>query len=430
MVTETTEDAAAPTATGFRLTVLDGEGTYEGTSGRCAIGSHDSNDLRLGDPRVSRFHCEILLDGPEARIRDLGSRNGTVVDGVRVTDAFLRSGSVIKVAGVSLRFDLLEQVRRLPISSRRGFHGVVAESIAMRAALVSIERAAASEVTVLLEGETGTGKGKVAESIHRGGARAKGPFIVVDCGAISQNLLESELYGHERSAFTGATERRVGAFEEARGGTIFLDEVGQLPLDQQPKLLRVLESREIRRVGANAHQKVDVRIVAATNRDLRREVNEGRFRADLYFRLAVLRIPIPPLRERVEDLPLLTKGLLASMGATAETVAALSTPDVLASLRRGAWPGNVRELRNHLERCVAFEEALPIGEEVTPLVATGAATVDASVPYAEARRRALDRFEREYVKALLARHDGKVSQAAEAAGIDRVYLYKLSRRHR
>jgi two-component system, NtrC family, response regulator GlrR len=426
MQTEAATDAIdAPTASGFRLTALESGESHEGTSARCAIGTHESNDFRLGDPKVSRFHCEILLEGPEARIRDLGSRNGTVVDGVRVADAFLRSGSLIKLGSVTVRFDLLEQVRRLPISSRRSFHGVVAESTAMRAALAIIERAAASEMTVLLEGETGTGKGKVAEAIHRGSSRSKKPFIVVDCGAIPGNLLESELYGHEKSSFTGASERRIGAFEEASGGTIFLDEIGELPVEQQPKLLRALESKEVRRVGSNTHQKVDVRIVAATNRDLRREVNEGRFRADLYFRLAVLRIPLPPLRERTEDLPVLAKELLRSMGAADEAVAALCTPELFASLARGAWPGNARELRNHLERCLAFDEALPVGEQRVV-----SSTIDASVPYAEARRRALDAFEQAYVKDLLARHGGKVVQAAAAAGIDRVYLYKLLKRHR
>lgn len=414
----------APTTSGFRVTVVGGA-TFEATSARCSIGTHESNDLRLDDKKVSRFHCEIVLDGPDARIRDLGSRNGTVVDGVRANDAFLRSGSTIQLAGVTLRFEPLEKVRRLPISAHRAFHGLVAESIAMRAALAWIERAAGNDMTVLLEGETGTGKGKAAEAIHRGSARADKPFVVVDCGAIPQSLIESELYGHEKSAFTGATERRIGAFEEASSGTIFLDEIGELPLDQQPKLLRALENREIRRVGSNGYHKVDVRIVAATHRDLRREVNEGRFRADLYFRLAVLRIPLPPLRERAEDIPALSKELLRSMGAPPAAIEALCTPELFASLRRGAWPGNARELRNHLERCLAFEEALPVGDMVAPRAA-----IDASVPYADARRRAIEAFEQAYVTDLLARHHGQVSKAAAAAAMDRVYLYKLVKRHR
>ncbi|MCK6547561.1 sigma 54-interacting transcriptional regulator [Myxococcota bacterium] len=425
----------APIVAGFRLRVVQAPGapepaTFEslGTTARCAIGTHESNDLRLTDRRVSRFHCEILVDGASARIRDLGSRNGTVVDGVRVVEAYLRSGSTIALGSVALTFTLLDQLQRLPLSPRTSFQGVVARSTAMRAALAWIEKAASNELTVLLEGETGTGKGKVAEAIHRGSARAHGPFLVVDCGALPGNLVESELYGHEKSAFTGAVERRIGAFEEASGGTLFLDEIGELPLEQQPKLLRALESKEVRRVGSNVHKKVDVRIVAATNRDLRREVNEGRFRADLYFRLAVLRIELPPLRQRPEDLPALSRALLRSMGAGEEETERLLTPEFLATLARGAWPGNARELRNHLERCLAFEEPLPIGEAMLARPAQGP-QVDVSLPHGEARRRAIDAFERAYVSALLAKHDGKVGQAAAAASIDRVYLYKLARRH-
>lgn len=424
--TDVLEPLDAPVAAGFRVTIIDGgAGSFESTGDRCTIGSHPSNDLHLEDTRVSRFHCEIVIEGSSARVRDLGSRNGTFVDGVRVIEAFLRAGSALKAGGVTLRFDLLEQARRIALSSRTSYHGVVARSVAMRAALVLIERASANDLTVLLEGETGTGKGKVAEAIHKGSPRSKGPFLVVDCGAIPANLVESELYGHEKSAFTGATERRIGAFEEASGGTLFLDEIGELPIEQQPKLLRVLESREIRRVGSNQHRKVDVRIIAATNRDLRREVNEGRFRADLFFRLAVLRIPLPPLRERAEDLPALARELLRGMGARDEEIERLCTDELVASLRRGAWPGNARELRNHLERCLAFDEPLPVTESLQREVTA----IDASLPYGEARRRAIESFERAYVRELLAKHDGKMTQAAAAAGIDRVYLYKLARRH-
>jgi two-component system, NtrC family, response regulator GlrR len=424
------------TVVGFRVAVVDGAPatSWQSTSARCAIGSHEGNDLVVADQTVSRFHCEITMDaavGP--RIRDLGSKNGTVVDGVRVVDAFLRSGSTMKLGAVTLRFDFVGHVSKIPISERTSFHGLVAESVAMRMALALIERAASSDMTVLLEGETGTGKSRVAEAIHRAGARASKPFLVVDCGAIPANLLESELFGHERNAFTGAGERRIGAFEEAHGGTIFLDEIGELPLDLQPKLLRALEAREIRRLGSNHWQKIDVRIVAATNRDLRTEVNEGRFRSDLYFRLAVLRIELPPLRARLEDLPALAKGLLASIGAKQPEIDALFTPDFLASLRRGAWAGNIRELRNHLERCLVFQEALPIGElAASPSgqsATSSAPTVDAREPYAVARRRAIEEFERVYVRELLALHDSKMTPAATAAGVGRVYLYKLARRH-
>ena len=425
--TEAIEAADAPTTAGFRLTVLPGSEPLDFHGGRATIGTHERNDVRLTDARVSRFHCDLSLEAGEVKVRDLGSRNGTLLDGVRVVEAFVRSGSQLVLGGTTLRFELLEQAARLPISMRREFHGVIAESIPMRAALAYVERAAKSEMTVLLEGETGTGKGKVADAIHRASARGRGPFIVVDCGAIPEALIESELYGHEKGSFTGASERRAGAFEDAAGGTIFLDEIGELPLEQQPKLLRVLESKEIRRVGSSAHHKVDVRIIAATHRDLRRDVNLGRTRADLYFRLAVLRIVLPPLRERAEDLPALARELLHGSGASVETAARLLTPELLNVLRRGAWPGNVRELRNYLERCLAFEEALPLGEVSS---AHACAAIDASVPYALARRRTLDDFERRYVQALLVRHGGKVSQAAATAGMDRVYLHKLSKRHR
>ncbi len=350
-------DLHASAVVGFRVSVVDGAPakSWDATSSRCTIGSQEGNDLQLEDRAVSRFHCEIAIDGPLAKVRDLGSKNGTSVDGVRVVEAFLRSGSLIRVGAVTLRFDLLENVSRVPISQNTEFHGLVAGSTAMRMALALIERAAASDMTVLLEGETGTGKGKAAEAIHRGSARAKKPFLVVDCGAIPANLLESELFGHERNAFTGAGDRRIGAFEEASGGTIFLDEIGEMPIELQAKLLRVLESKEIRRLGSNQHQKVDVRIIAATNRDLRAEVNEGRFRADLYFRLAVLRIPLPPLRSRQEDLPALAAELLSQIGASDDAKQALLTPEMLKGLTRAAWPGSgaggtARALTSGLEK--------------------------------------------------------------------------------
>jgi len=421
----------ADTVAGFRLTVVDGgvAKSCDATSARCAIGSQEGNDLQLDDRAVSRFHCEIVMDGARAKIRDLGSRNGTVVDGVGVVEAYLRAGSLIRVGGITLRFDLLENVTRIPVSSTTDFHGLVGKSVAMRSAMALVERAAATDTTVLIEGETGTGKGKATEAIHRGSARAKKPLLVVDCGAIPANLLESELFGHEKNAFTGAGDRRIGAFEEASGGTIFLDEIGEMPIELQPKLLRVLESKEIKRLGSNQHQKVDVRIIAATNRDLRAEVNEGRFRADLYFRLAVLRITLPPLRARREDLSALVEELLTQIGASEEAKKALLTPELTRTIERAAWPGNVRELRNYLERCLVFQEPQPVGEAAPAPSGGSGVDVDTSLPYALARERALASFERQYVRGLIDRHGGKVSAAAAAAGTGRVYLYKLARRH-
>ncbi len=414
----------------FRLSLLEGPKpglTWDSTGDSSSIGFHESNDLVIEDPTVSRFHCEIRVDGAGARLRDLESYNGTLLDGVTVFDALLRDGSLIKLGRVTLRFELSAEQNRLPLSERTRFGGLVGRSVAMRSSFALLERAAATDFTVLIEGETGTGKGEAAEALHAASRRAKKELVVVDCGAIPANLLESELFGHEKGAFTGAAERRVGAFEEASGGTIFLDEIGELPLDLQPKLLRVLENREIRRVGSNRHQPVDVRVVAATNRDLRAEVNAGRFRPDLYFRMVVVRIPLPSLRQRPEDLPLIVEEILARMKLTAEEAAPLRTPERLAGLQGAAWPGNVRELRNHLERCLVYREPLPL--EPAPPEPSGSFAVDGHLSYAEARERALAEFERLYMEALLREHHGSVSQAAETAQVTRVHLYRLMRRH-
>jgi two-component system response regulator GlrR len=303
----------------------------------------------------------------------------------------------------------------------------------LRATFALLERAAATTATVLLDGETGTGKGAMAEAIHVESARKDKPFVVVDCAALSPTLLDSELFGHERGAFTGADRARAGAFEEADGGTVFLDEIGELPLELQPKLLRVLENREVRRVGQNTRRPIDVRLIAATNRDLRAEVNAGRFRADLYYRLAVVKITAPPLRARPDDLPALVRAMLTAMAATPEELAALTGPDVMARLAANAWPGNVRELRNYLERSLVLQGPAPLagaGSTAAALAAppTAALAIDPSVPYALARRRMLDGFERAYAEAVLAAHDGKVAAAARAAGIARFSFYRLLRR--
>jgi transcriptional regulator with PAS, ATPase and Fis domain len=413
----------------FRLTLVEGQPRgleWESSGDRCSVGSHASNDLVLDDSTVSRFHCEIVVDRRGARVRDLGSLNGTVVDGTRVVEAFLRDGSVVRVGRTGLRFELEAQQNAFAVSEQRSFGGLVGESIAMRAAFAVLERVAASDSTVLIEGETGTGKEVAAESIHHRSARAEGPLVVVDCGAVPPNLLESSLFGHEKGAFTGADQRRIGAFEEASGGSIFLDEIGELPLELQPKLLRVIERRQIQRVGSSAQKTVDVRIVAATNRDLRAMVNAGTFRADLYYRLAVVRVRLPALRERPEDIPGLVEHFLDALRAPAEPRARLTAPDFVGSLCRAAWPGNVRELRNALERClvldrIAFEPEHSSGS-VEP-------ALDLDLPYEDARRRALADFERRYLRALLAAHRDNVSQAARAAGLGRVYLHRLLKRH-
>jgi DNA-binding NtrC family response regulator len=414
----------------FRLSVVEGAevgSTWESAQDTCSIGSHPSNDFVIDEATVSRFHCEIRMAREGVRVRDLDSLNGVVVDGVTVKDALLRGGSLLRLGRQVVRFDFSAENNRLLLSARTRFGSLVGTSAAMRACFALLERAAGTDATTLLEGETGTGKSQAAQALHQESARRDKPFVVVDCGAIPPNLLESELFGHEKGSFTGAVARRVGAFEEAQGGTVFLDELGELPLELQPKLLRVLEAREIRRVGANAFQPVDVRMIAATHQDLRAQVNAGTFRSDLFFRLAVVRITLPSLRQRPEDLPAVAEQVLVSLGADERRRAALLTPEFIARLRQSAWPGNVRELRNHLERCLVFEDSLSPQSEAPPPDAGTA--IDPDLPYAEARRRALDDFERRYLEALLERHRGKVAQAAAAANMDRVYLYRLLRRH-
>ena len=461
--------AAAPaihTVRGFRLTVVEGPGegkSWQSEGDRCSIGSFANNDFVIEDATVSRYHCEIRIDADGARAVDLQSRNGTFIDGVQVVEGFLRGGSILRLGRAVIRFQFRNESNQLPLSDSSSFGFMVGGSVAMRTAFAMLERAARSDATVLLEGETGTGKGRAAESIHRASARRDKPFMVVDCGSIPANLLESELFGHEKGAFTGAETRRIGVFEEAEGGTIFLDEIGEMPQELQPKLLRVLENREIRRVGSNAFRPVDVRVVAATNRDLRAEVNAARFRSDLYFRLAVVRIELPPLRRRPEDIPMLVESFLShpAMEGHAEK---LTAPDFVAHLQRAAWPGNVRELKNYLERCVVFDEALPppVGEpggldhtsEIRIDEVDGAAggeqrrreprdtdvspagdrrailRIDLDMQLSDARKLAVEEFERRYLSGLLERHDGRVAQAAAAAGIDRVYMYKLLRRYK
>jgi len=428
---ETLPFAAATSVPGsvrrFRLTVIEGPEpgrARESRTDRCSIGHHPLNDLVVKDPTVSRFHCEVRVDEGRLRVRDLDSRNGSVVDGVPAVDAFLRDGSRLRLGRVVVGVSIGEESARVRLSERSEFGDLVGASPAMRACFALMERAAESDVTLLLEGETGTGKSIAAEAIHRAGARGGGPFVVVDCGAIPAPLLESELFGHEKGAFTGAIERRKGAFEEADGGTIFLDEIGELPLELQPKLLRVLEQRQIRRVGSNKLIPVGVRLIAATNRDLRVEVNAGRFRSDLFFRLAVVRIPIPPLRRRAEDIPALVERLLVAGGDAGPGADALREPARLAELARAAWPGNVRELRNHVDRCVFFRDAAPPPDE--PLASP---SIDLAAPFSEARRRAVEEFERAYLAGQLERHEGRMKDTAEAAGINRVHLYKLLRRY-
>ena len=413
----------------LRLTVEQGTGAGReilSRAHRLVLGSDEGVDLTLADPAVSRFHCEIRVEEGRVWIRDLGSRNGTLVDGVRVIEAELDPGARIGLGRTRLRFDLGAEHVSVPLSERDRLGRLVGGSNAMRAVFAVLERAARTDATILLEGETGTGKEAAAESIHDASPRRSQPFVVIDCGAIPPNLLESELFGHEKGAFTGASAPRTGAFEAAHRGTIFLDEIGELAPELQPKLLRVLERREVKPIGANQYQPADVRVIAATNRDLRAEVNARRFRADLYYRLAVVEVRLPPLRERREDLPLLVATLTEHLPA--EVRAELSGPAYLDDLVRHSWPGNVRELRNFLERSAALGPGLsrPAG---APAQEDGPVAVDASRPLRETRDGWNRRCERQYLDDLLRQHGDNLAGAARAASIDRAHLYRLLWKH-
>lgn len=413
----------------LRVASGEDEGAVFGTGARrCVIGTHPTADVRLHDRTVSRFHCELVMTPTEIVLCDLQSRNGTQIDGVRIERAHLHDGAVITVGSTQLVLSLEDEPHRVPISSATSFGDLVGISVPMRRAFALLEQAARSDATVLLTGETGTGKEAAAEALHREGPRSAAPFIVVDCAALTPSLLESELFGHERGAFTGAAGRRTGAFEAAHTGTVFLDEIGELPLDLQPRLLRVLEQRRVRRVGSNDQTAIDVRIVAATNRDLRAEVNARRFRSDLYYRLAVVEIEMPPLRERRQDVPLIAQRMLAKRVADASVLAVLRRPKVIAKLQHDEWPGNVRELRNFLERCLTFEEPAP-SDEGGDAQEPALVEVDATASFKVERERWIRSFEGRYLAGVMQAHQGNVSAAARAANLDRVYFYRLLWKH-
>jgi DNA-binding NtrC family response regulator len=386
--------------------------SFRATGPRCVIGTHDSADLILKDATVSRFHCELSLDGGVVIVRDLGAKNRTLVDGVPVLVAPLSDGNVLTLGKSQVRFARDVGALRVPLSPREQFGGMVGRGVAMRSVFAVLERAAAADATVLLGGETGTGKDAAALAIHSESSRRNGPFVVVDLAVAPAGLLGSELFGHEKGAFTGANQAREGAFERAHGGTVFLDEIGDLDLELQPQLLRVIESRTVQRIGGSERKPIDVRVIAATHRDLRADVNAKRFRSDLYYRLAVLEVRLPALRERAEDIPRLVEALVAELDPENEAPFARD-PAWVAGLVRHPWPGNIRELRNYLER------AIGLGRNHRE------DTIDVAVPLKEARARWVQLFENKYLEELLRAHDGNVTAAAKAAGVDRVHFYRL-----
>jgi DNA-binding NtrC family response regulator len=388
-----------------------------------AIGAADDNDLVLTDPKVSRYHAELSPGESGITLADLGSLNGSFVAQTRVQSGVLARGAQLRLGDTVLVVDSVQSARdREPDAP--ALPGMVYESRAMKELARAVHRLASFNGTVLVQGETGTGKELVASALHATGPRANKPFVIVDCGALPPTLVSSELFGHEKGAFTGADRMMAGAFERANGGTIFLDEIGELPLAVQPVLLGVLQRKQFRRVGGTREVPVDVRVVVATHRDLRAEVNRGTFREDLYFRLAGARVLVPPLRERKEDIPLLVRHCVQELTGEAEH-AALDAHALDGWLMQ-SWPGNVRELRSAVERAIASgvaDETAPSHETAT------AAPKGEALRYREARARAVAAFEQAYVSELIRACDGNASEAARRAGMDRPYLLTLLRKY-
>ncbi len=425
-----------------RLTVLSGADAglvVEIESTLMRVGARSSCDLVLNDSRVSGFHFEIRLDEGGYRLLDLGSSNGTSVSGLRVREAYLEPGMVIHVGDSRIRFDPQDKTAPVELSLGASYGDLIGQSPGMRALFAQLERVAPTEASVLIQGETGVGKELVAEAIHRGSNRSHGPFVVVDCGSIAGNLISSELFGHEKGAFTGAATRHEGAFERANGGTLFLDELGELPIDLQPSLLGALERKRIRRVGGRIDIPIDIRVIAATHRDLPRAINQARFREDLYYRLAVVRLSVPPMRERLEDVPLLVAHFLKQLPG-GDTVTLKQR--TVENLCRYDYPGNVRELRNLIERAVIMSDSghtqsliasspARVGNAPAPTNAQNVlqTLIDTTVPFKRAKRDMLDEFEKRFLKKLLKEHDGNISKAARTTGLDRMTIHKMVQKY-
>ena len=403
------------------------------------MGSGEQNDLILDDSTISRRHCEIQVVPEGYLIKDLGSTNGTIVQGLRVTEAFLSHGTEFQLGKTKIVFVPLQETIEYMLSNKENFGGMIGSSVPMRRVFHIAETYAPTDATILIEGETGTGKEVLAEEIHRHSKRKDKPFIVLDCASLAKDLIASELFGHTKGSFTGATSDRIGAFEHADGGTIFLDEIGDLSLDLQPKLLRVLEKREIRRVGSNKVKNVDVRIISATNRNLKTELNNEKFREDLFYRLSVVHIELPPLRKRKEDVPVLTRKFLLEFAGEDAVSQIVDFDKTMDAFKNHEWPGNVRELRNLLEfACYSGHKPLNLGaflymgknqdRQSAPVPVAAEWTVDH--PFKVAKNNLIAKFEVAYVSELLKKHEGNVSKASRHAGIERAYLQRLIRKYK
>jgi DNA-binding NtrC family response regulator len=352
------------------------------------------------------------------------------VQGARFQELTLGFGAEVTIGHTILKYVPDEETLDPAPADEEAFGSLVGRDPKLRKLFRLLGDVANTEATVLLEGETGTGKELLAEEIHRHSARRDGPFVVFDCGAVPSELIESALFGHVRGAFTGAISDRRGAFAEADGGTIFLDEVGELSPEVQPVLLRALDKHSIRPVGGASYENVSVRVVAATNRNLRNEMTAKHFREDLYYRLAVVRVSVPALRQRLDDIPLLAEHFVRRFCGDRHIEIG---PREQEKLKEHSWPGNVRELRNVIERACALchGDRLEIDEtfEVRPISDAQPGGVDLDLPFKQAKARVIDAFEREYIQALLKRHKGNLSAASRSAEVDRKHFRELLRKH-
>jgi DNA-binding NtrC family response regulator len=428
----------------FRLRVVSGPDQGKDhmlDEGTTMVGTHADNDLVLTDATVSRYHLEIRVRRDGIEVRDLDTTNGTKHGGARIGSVVLSGAARLRL-GKHTEIDVEPVDKNVELGDFGGdrFGDVLGTTQPMKRLFALLAKAAPTEATILLQGETGTGKEAIAEAVHRNSRRAKGPFVVVDCGSIPHELIASELFGHAKGSFTGAGADKQGLIEAANHGTLFLDEIGELALDLQPQLLRVLDRRQVRRVGETQSVDVDIRVVAATHRDLRTMVRAGQFREDLYYRLAVVATWVPPLRERKADIPALATWFAEKMGRGSFA----QSPALLDQLQRHDWPGNVRELRNVVERALSLgDQALAdIGDASggqrpsQPTIDTGEGGQKRQnnpdvleMPFKEAKAQLVEAFERDYLSALLARHHGNISRAAAEAGIDRNYIHRLVKKY-
>ena len=399
---------------------------------RVLVGSSPVCALRLTDLEVSRRHLALEAEGSHLRLLDVGSTNGTFVEHIRVVEALLKGGESVRIGSTELRIERAPSSAPAALPSRSSFGRILGASAEMRRMYGLCEMLAASTIPVVIEGETGSGKEGLAEALHEEGPRRAEPFVVFDCTAVPPSLLDSELFGHERGSFTGAITSRAGVFEQAHGGTLLIDEIGDLDLSLQPKLLRAVERREVRRVGGNKTIPVDVRLIAATRRNLDEAVQRGTFRDDLFHRLAVSRIELPPLRRRKGDVTLLARHFCMQQGGNPDSI----PTGVLRRWEEYSWPGNVRELRNAVVRQLALGEwAESLSEEDSAAPPTAGDDVISSVlqsrgPLAQARQRVVEELERRYLNHVLTEHGGNIGRAAAASGMGRRHFQKLRAKSR